>query len=152
MNRYQVLVVLLVFCNFIHLCEGMKALESKSSINIESIVGEPSGITFCHSTNSLWIIDDSFNAISETNFKGQLINKWEFQKKHHKDVEAVTCDDKNQKIYIALESNMDIISFILPRLNNNETFTQSENGSLQLIELDRIHIDIEVCFFKLFKS
>ena len=144
-NYFKVTVV--TICFLVCFVESKK-LKLVSSVEI-STIGEPSGIAFCHSTNTLWIADDSSNAISETDLHGNLLTSWYFEAKHHHDPEGITCDDINQKIYIALEKNMDIISFVLPILGFNNTYTVLNDGTLQLIELERVYVDIEVSEIKL---
>lgn len=95
-------------------------------------MGEPSGISYCSSTNSLWTISDSDAYIFESDFEGNLLQKWRLPSDVHKDVEAVSCDDQNQLIYIMEEGRMRLSSFILPNKNNEDSF-HLKNSRYELI-------------------
>ena len=116
------------------------------AIDLTDSVPEPSGVTFCNTTNSLWMICDrgSCHYIYETDTRGNLLQLWDFGESHN-DLEAVACDDTNQRIYIAEEGYMRITSFILPLKENEESYVKSdENDSYFLIELDSITVDLDV--------
>ena len=106
-------------------------------------IAEPSGITYCYTTNTSWVICDSCHSIYEMSHHGDIINEWRFNKTH-KDIEAVTCDDENQIIYIASERFMEVTSFILPIESNNETYTLDEKNRYELIEINQFRVDIDV--------
>ena len=106
-------------------------------------IPEPSGITYCTSTDTVWVICDSCHSIYEMSTHGNMIHEWRYNSTH-KDTEAVTCDDENQIIYIALERYMEVISFILPHENDTTTYTVDEKGRYELIEINQFRVDIDV--------
>lgn len=108
-------------------------------------IAEPSGITYCSSTETVWIICDSCHSIYEMSTHGNLINEWRYNRTH-KDTEAVTCDDENQIIHIALERYMEVITFILPHENDTSSYTIDEHGRYELIEINQFRVDIDVSY------
>lgn len=114
---------------------------------ISKDVKEPSGATYCESTKSLWMICDrnSCHYIYETDLEGNLLNRWEFSDSGHDDLEAVACDDANQLIYIAEEGYMRITSFVLPHIDDEDTY-KGKRDKPKLIELDHITVDLDVSF------
>jgi len=112
---------------------------------ISQQVKEPSGASYCNSTNSLWVICDkpSCHYIYELSLEGDLIHEWEFDNDNHDDSEAVACDDTNQLIYMAEEGYMRITSFILPRINQTDTYTTSKKGNLWLIEVSHFEVNLD---------
>eukprot|EP00012_Vannella_robusta_P002789 CAMPEP_0206186580 /NCGR_PEP_ID=MMETSP0166-20121206/2487_1 /ASSEMBLY_ACC=CAM_ASM_000260 /TAXON_ID=95228 /ORGANISM="Vannella robusta, Strain DIVA3 518/3/11/1/6" /LENGTH=406 /DNA_ID=CAMNT_0053601991 /DNA_START=95 /DNA_END=1315 /DNA_ORIENTATION=+ len=102
--------------------------------------GEPSGITYCTSTGTLWIISDSNSRIYEADLEGNIITEWFFTSHH--DVEAVTCDDANQLIYIAEEGKMTITSFVLPRTTDKSTYHVSSKKPF-LKPVSSFYVDLQ---------
>ena len=145
---YIVIVVTLVvlFTCPCHCKKKKNPLQPFYAREISGDVKEPSGASYCSSTGSLWLICDkpSCHYIYELDLNGELLNNWAFDKEGHDDLEAVACDDANQVIYIAEEGYMRITSFVLPRLNQTDSYITSKKGKLKLIELDHFLVDLDV--------
>lgn len=113
------------------------------AVEISNLVAEPSGATFCSTTGSLFVICDTWSecpGVYEMDFEGNILQVWNYPGKR-KDVEAVTCDDHNQLLYIAEEGQMRITSYVLPHSDDPLTYTLTKHNRA-LIELDQLVIDL----------
>jgi len=84
-------------------------------------IKEPSGLTYCESTGTLYCICDkgSCHYIYEVSPEGELLGKHGFNKSYT-DIESVACDDVNKLIYIGEEGAHRIHSFYLPNRDNHD--------------------------------
>ena len=82
--------------------------------NVGSIAKEPSGLTYCASTNHLYMNCDksSCTYIYEMDTRANEIQKLKFDSSHH-DIEAIACNDKEGYLYIAEEGHRKVQAFLL---------------------------------------
>ena len=111
---------------------------------ISEFVSEPSGMSLCSSTQTLFVICDtgSCGAVYELDRNGTLLQTWRFPERL-KDIESVACDDQNQRLFVAEEGLMRVSVFVLPVRSDNRTFT-SQLEDLFLVRLDSFDVDLDV--------
>ena len=77
-------------------------LQPLSAMEIEYFVSEPSGVTFCNATGTLFVISDSDHAIFEISTQGQLLRTIRLDKTSG-NIEGVACDSDRKLLFVADE-------------------------------------------------
>lgn len=150
MSNYNINILLFIFvASQIGLpatCSKSFLLQPKQAKLIYEM-GEPSGICYSSITDSLWIISDSDEYIFESDFNGNIITSWKLPKHVHKDVESVSCNDKDKILYIVEEGRMRLSSFTLPQKEIENSFLFKDD-EYQLILLKQVNITYTVSLNK----
>merc|ERR1712137_21597 len=140
----QLTLVLLLSAIFVAFCSG-NPLQPVRARGIDELP-EPSGLTFCASTGTLFMISDTlesgehlYNVIYELSSTGELLQKWTIV--NHFDIEGITCDDKNKLIHILEEENMRVTTFTLPQIDDHQTYFP-RNGKNYLLELHSFVLEL----------
>ena len=146
-RKWMCSISVLFFLVLFSLFSQNEALIPISAEEIGINVAEPSGATYCETTNSLFIICDkaACHFIYEYSLNGTFLNEWEYDKEDHDDVEAVACDDVNKLIFIGQEEEYKITAFSLPDLSNSTSYKKKKD-SLFLIEMNHFTLDVTVFF------
>merc|ERR1712137_349549 len=114
-------LTLLAFCALCFLCvvearvRKIQPLQPVEAALVGDVLSEPSGLTFCNTTQHLYAICDHAhcNYIYEITPSGNVIQRFQFPDSLG-DIETVACDDINKLIYVAEERKHMVHSFRLP--------------------------------------
>eukprot|EP01024_Parvocaulis_polyphysoides_P018780 TRINITY_DN18357_c1_g1_i1.p2 TRINITY_DN18357_c1_g1~~TRINITY_DN18357_c1_g1_i1.p2 ORF type:complete len:215 (-),score=31.60 TRINITY_DN18357_c1_g1_i1:9-584(-) len=79
---------------------------------------QPSGLTYCSSTNRLYMNCDICDFIAEMDTTGRFLEELEFDSSYS-DIEAMACNDVDKYLYIAEEGDRRVIAFRLDEFNGN---------------------------------
>lgn len=105
----------------------------------------PSGMTFCASTGTLFMVSDKLemdepldNSIYELSVKGELLHQWTLV--NHFDLAGITCDDENQLLHVVEGNSMRVIAFGIPQLEDSKSYF-ARHGKNYLMEEQSFFID-----------